>query len=188
MRVMKTALAIVLLAANVSVALASPAQRSAEDRVFACAKRAAEITGLPVLLIWAVKRVESGSALTGKVVNHNDNGSVDRGLMQVNSIHESWISKFGLGADDLYDPCISLMVGAAILANEVRQHGLVEGVGRYHVGNPDARKTPEAREWARARHAWYVRRVTEEVRRLATAMQAMQRGHVQGLTASENDG
>lgn len=143
------------------------------DRTYQCATRASKVTGLPVLLIWAVKRVESGGALVGKVQNENDNGSVDRGLMQINSIWEPWVAKFGVAPEQLHDPCVSLLLGSVILANEVRAHGLVEGIGRYHIGNPEGRKTPALRRWARERHTWYVLRVTEELKALQAGLLAL---------------
>ncbi len=146
------------------------------DRTYECATRASKVTGLPGLLIWAVKRVESGGSLVGPVTNKNDNGSVDRGLMQINSIWEPWVAKFGVAPEQLHDPCVSLLLGSVILANEVRAHGLVEGIGRYHIGNPEGRKTAELRRWARARHTWYVLRVTEEIKRLQAGLAAVMKG------------
>lgn len=164
---------------TVVLGLQAPATWASEvqdpvDRTYQCASRASKVTGLPVLLIWAVKRVESGGALVGKVQNQNDNGSVDRGLMQINSIWEPWVAKFGVSPDQLHDPCVSLLLGSVILANEIRAHGLVEGIGRYHIGNPEGRKTPALQRWARERHTWYVLRVTEELKALQAGLVAVQ--------------
>jgi hypothetical protein len=40
--------------------------------------------------------------------HHNANGTIDRGLMQINSIHLGWLADDGISAADLFDGAINL--------------------------------------------------------------------------------
>ncbi len=112
---------------------------SPQDRSIRCAVESATAFKVDVLLLWAIKRVESGSAMTGRIelINRNEDGtvaSIDRGPMQVNS---QWIPRLrDLGVtlkdEDLYDWCVSFHVGAWLLSDAINRHGLAEGVARYH--------------------------------------------------------
>lgn len=43
--------------------------------------------------------------------HRNDNGTIDRGLLQVNSIHLAWLSDLGIRADDLLIAEVNLTAG-----------------------------------------------------------------------------
>lgn len=43
--------------------------------------------------------------------HHNANGSTDRGLLQVNSVHLPWLADRGVSAADLYDGPTNLVAG-----------------------------------------------------------------------------
>jgi soluble lytic murein transglycosylase-like protein len=134
---------------------------SPRDRSYRCAVEAANRFEVDVLLLMAIKGVESGSAMTGRIelINRNDDGSVasvDRGPMQVNSQWLPKLRKLGvvLSEEDLYDWCVSFNVGAWLLSDLIDRHGVAEGVARYH--------SPTG--WRGAR---YVRAVLKKLERMA---------------------
>jgi hypothetical protein len=48
------------------------------------------------------------SHCTPTATHRNANGSIDRGLMQVNSIHLTWLAQYGIGPDDLLVASVNL--------------------------------------------------------------------------------
>ncbi len=102
----------------------------------ACWEQAALKYGVNVHLLHAIAKTES--SLNPTAVNRaNSNGTYDVGLMQINS---SWLPKlrqFGIAEQDLYQPCVSIDVGAWILAHNIRQFGNTwAAVGAYNTPNP----------------------------------------------------
>lgn len=102
----------------------------------ACWEQAAQKYGVNVYLLHAIAKTES--SLNPMAVNRsNANGTYDVGLMQINS---SWLPKlrsFGITEKDLYTPCVSIDVGAWILAHNIRQHGNTwAAVGAYNTPDP----------------------------------------------------
>ena len=86
----------------------------------------------PHLLV-AIADVESG--LRADAVGRNRDGSVDLGLMQINSRWLPELRRHGLQAADLMQPCVSVHVGAWVLAQAMRRHGNTwTAVGAYHAG------------------------------------------------------
>lgn len=92
---------------------------------------------VPVSVLKAIAMHESG--FNYKAVGpKNDNGSVDYGLMQINS---SWVkpnsmlSKKGITKDQLLnDPCLNLYIGAWILKGNINQYGSNwKAVGAYNA-------------------------------------------------------
>ena len=86
-------------------------------------------------LLQAIAAVESG--YRAEAMNHsNNNGTRDIGLMQINSIHLPRLLKEGITEQRLLDePCLSVAVGASILAGFIRQFGYNwTAVGSYNVG------------------------------------------------------
>ena len=51
------------------------------------------------------------SKCTPTATHRNANGSIDRGLLQVNSIHLKWLADLGISADDLLVPSVNLTAG-----------------------------------------------------------------------------
>jgi type IV secretion system protein VirB1 len=87
----------------------------------------------------AVIAEESGGNPVAVRVNRN--GSVDRGLMQINS---SWLPKLGLTAEQIMDPCTNIRVGSTILVSNytaaVRtfgegQRALQAALSAYNTGS-----------------------------------------------------
>ena len=84
-------------------------------------KRYGSEYGIPAELLWAIAKAESG--FNAKAINKNTNGSADHGIMQINSIHKSWLEKRGISIDDLYNPAINIKIGAKILSMCINKHG-----------------------------------------------------------------
>jgi soluble lytic murein transglycosylase-like protein len=102
----------------------------------ACYQEAAERYGVPEPLLRAIAHVESGSADARTVENRNTNGTRDIGRMQINTGWLPTLRSFGISEDSLREECVSIHVGAWILANNMQQHGGLswKAVGAYNVG------------------------------------------------------
>lgn len=108
-----------------------------------CVESAGQTYDVPVLVLLAVMRQESGGR---SVVRHNTNGTVDIGPAQVNS--GAWAGylarHYGIESGDLMQMCQALRVEAFILRKVSNEYcgGRVLwcGVGYYHSSNPKLRK------------------------------------------------
>ncbi|SDD38238.1 Transglycosylase SLT domain-containing protein [Cupriavidus sp. YR651] len=109
------------------------------------------------LLLRAIAEVES--AMNPRLIGRNANGTVDVGLMQINSIHFGKLAQRGITRDDLMnDPCVAVMAGAEILSEFVRKHGYTwRAVGAYNAGSGPRREAARQR---------YVAKVAERFARL----------------------
>ncbi len=86
-------------------------------------------------LLQAIAAVESG--YRADAMNYsNNNGTRDIGLMQINSIHLPRLLKEGITEQRLLnEPCLSVAVGASILADFIKRFGYNwTAVGSYNVG------------------------------------------------------
>jgi soluble lytic murein transglycosylase-like protein len=72
-------------------------------------------------LLWAVGKVESGH--NPYAVNKNKNGTYDIGIMQINSIHLSRLSKYGITKQKLFDSRTNIYAGAMILRECIDKYG-----------------------------------------------------------------
>lgn len=72
-------------------------------------------------LLWAVGKVESGH--NPFAVNKNKNGTYDIGIMQINSIHLSRLSKYGITKQKLFDSRTNIYAGAMILRECMDKYG-----------------------------------------------------------------
>jgi soluble lytic murein transglycosylase-like protein len=114
-----------------------------------CWAVAAERYQIPVDLLVAIATHESrlNALAIGKP---NANGTVDIGLMQINSAHLPRLAAFGIGQKELLDPCINLHVGAWILRESINRHGFNwTAIGAYNAGSPEKR----------VRYAWAIYKV-----------------------------
>jgi soluble lytic murein transglycosylase-like protein len=113
-----------------AVLLALPAAR-----VLACWEAAAARYGVNPYLLYAIARTESN--LNPQAINRNKNGSYDIGLMQINSRWLPTLRQYGIDEQQLLEPCVSIQVGAWILAGNIRRLGNSwDAVGAYNSGNP----------------------------------------------------
>lgn len=124
----------------------------------ACWQEAATRYRVPVNLLVAIARVESG--LNPQAVNRSHQartGSYDIGLMQINSAHLPKLERWGIGEAQLMDACTNIHVGAWILAQSIARHGLNwQAVGAYNAACTQLRGP--ACQAARARYASKVAR------------------------------
>ena len=101
----------------------------------ACWREAAARYGVNADLLYAIAKTES--SLNPQALNRNRDGSYDVGLMQINSRWLPTLRQYGVDEKRLYDPCVSIQVGAWILAQNMRRLGNSwDAVGAYNSGNP----------------------------------------------------
>jgi soluble lytic murein transglycosylase-like protein len=111
---------------------------SACGSAHACWEEAAAAYGVNPYLLYAIARTESG--LNPSALNRNKNGSYDMGLMQINSRWLPTLRKYGITEQQLFDPCVSIHVGAWVLAQNIGRMGNSwEAVGAYNARNPELR-------------------------------------------------
>ena len=98
-----------------------------------CWSSASERYGIHDTVLRAIALTES--ALDSTAINRNTNGSVDVGLMQINSRWFPQLAEMGVQPGDLWNPCTNIHVGAWILAGEIRRFGYTwQAIGAYHAG------------------------------------------------------
>jgi len=86
-----------------------------------CLKPAATYHGVNPQLLLAVLTVES--RLNPNAMNKNNNGTLDIGMGQINSIHLPELKRYGLNADHLMDACKATYVSAWMLRRGFNQYG-----------------------------------------------------------------
>lgn len=70
----------------------------------------------------------------------NTNGSVDYGLMQINSVHLDTLARFGIGTEDLMVACKSVYIAAWHLQRQMAKYGNTwAAIGAYHSATPALR-------------------------------------------------
>ncbi|HEY5974690.1 MAG TPA: lytic transglycosylase domain-containing protein [Geobacteraceae bacterium] len=108
-----------------------------------CFEDAGQEFRISPLLLESIARTES--SLNPRAMNRNSNGSVDYGLMQINSF---WVKAYGLSSEDLLnDPCYNTKIGAWVLKQCIDRYGYNwEAVGCYNATS----------KGKRARYAWKV--------------------------------
>jgi len=101
-----------------------------------CFEYAGNEHGITPIILESIAKVESN--LNPRAINRNRNGSVDIGLMQINS---EWLKTLKLSQKDLLDDaCLNTRVGAQILKACIDRHGLNwEAIGCYNATSRDKR-------------------------------------------------
>jgi soluble lytic murein transglycosylase-like protein len=96
-----------------------------------------------------------------RALNHNKNGSHDKGLMQINSCNFDWLRK-ELGITDFYDPRQNIQCGCYILGLLSQKYTNVHrALMSYNMGERRTRKL-----WNKGiRSSRYSRRVMENYRK-----------------------
>ncbi len=122
-----------------------------------CFDAAGERYGVSPALLRAIARVESG--LNAAAINDSheaSTGSVDLGLMQINSAHLPRLSAWGISREKLLtDACLNVMVGAWLLVQHMARNGHDwNGIGSYNAGC--TRLKGQACTDARNSYAWKV--------------------------------
>lgn len=73
-------------------------------------------------------------------IHRNNNGSIDYGMMQINSIHLPALASYGISSDKLMDPCASVYIAAWHLRQKMDKYGNSwAAVGAYHSETPALR-------------------------------------------------
>ncbi len=105
-----------------------------------CWKTAGDKYHIDPLLLYAIAEVES--ALNPRAINYNSDGSIDLGLMQINSSHLPRLAKYGITTQQLQnDVCVSIHTGASILAGFIKKFGYSwQAVGAYNAGGGATRE------------------------------------------------
>ena len=119
-----------------------------------CWLDAAARYGVRPLELAAIACVESG--LRPDAVHANGPRTApDVGLMQINASHLAHLAAYGVRAEHLRQPCVSIMLGAWVLARAKAAHGDTwQAIGAYNAGC--SRLKGAACQSARARYAWQV--------------------------------
>lgn len=105
-----------------------------------CINAAARHQRLPADILWAIRMQEGGQR---GLISRNKDGSVDVGVMQINSIHfEEFQKKWGIKPSWLvHSNCISIYAGAYVLRREIDRSGeFWRGVGSYNSRTPSLNK------------------------------------------------
>lgn len=83
---------------------------------------------------WILRAIASvESEFRPQTVVANKNGSVDRGMTGINSIHLPELARYGIGASDMFDACKSIYVAAWLLKKKINKYGNnYMAIGAYH--------------------------------------------------------
>ena len=129
----KKILAILALLLSCQYAQAQSAEDHGTDPN-ACWKSAAQCHGVDVWLLYSIAWVES--RMNPKEIGKNKNGSLDLGMMQINTIWLPELGKYGIKRDNLMDGCTSIYIGAWIMAKNFKNYGYTwRAIGAYNSGN-----------------------------------------------------
>lgn len=91
----------------------------------------------PLVLRAVAWRESKGDAAA---INHNANGSIDVGQLQINSIHFPDLLREGIPHRALTDPCINIFVAAWLLKQKMVRYGNTwRAIGAYHSETPRER-------------------------------------------------
>jgi soluble lytic murein transglycosylase-like protein len=116
-----------------------------------CFDEAASYQGVSSRILRAIATIESSNDPNARHIN--EDGSVDYGLMQINSVHLKALRRQGIGVDQLMKPCNSIYVAAWHLKQKIAKYGDTwDAIGAYHSENLPHRER-------------YARRVMREVQR-----------------------
>jgi len=119
----------------------------------ACWQEAGSRYQIAPVLLYAIARTES--ALNPAASHRNRNGSIDIGLMQINSAWLPELARYGISEHDLWQPCTNIHVGAWVLAQKIKKLGMSwDAVGAYNAATP----------YKRTHYAWKVYANLERVR------------------------
>ena len=86
-------------------------------------------------LLYAIAYVES--RFQTKALGKNTNGSVDMGMMQINSIWYANLKRQGIPLSALHNACASTYIGAWILSKNIQKYGYTwRAIGAYNSATP----------------------------------------------------
>lgn len=103
-----------------------------------CFDGAAHYQKVRPVILRGIAQVESHD--NPHAINHNKNGSVDYGMMQINSIHLKELKKYGVHKADLMNACKNIYTAAWLYKQKIKVHGdNWVAVGSYHSETPHER-------------------------------------------------
>lgn len=107
-----------------------------------CFNEAGEYYGIKPELLMAISKRESN--IDPRAFAKNKNGSVDIGLMQINSF---WFDKLGDDKEYLLDPCFNVYFGAYVLADCINRFGYTwDCLACYRSGKPLRKLSPKTKK------------------------------------------
>jgi soluble lytic murein transglycosylase-like protein len=103
-----------------------------------CFDEAAQYQKVNPLILRAIAWQESHNRPSA--LNRNANGSIDYGLMQINSIHLPTLARYGIGRETLMEPCKNVYIAAWHLRQKMNKYGNTwQAIGAYHSETPSLR-------------------------------------------------
>lgn len=103
-----------------------------------CFDEAARYQKVNPLILRAIAWQESHN--TPDATHRNANGSVDYGVMQINSIHLPKLAQYGISSSTLMEPCKNVYIAAWHLRQKMNKYGNSwAAVGAYHSETPALR-------------------------------------------------
>lgn len=152
------------MAIRFALAAASALTTQSAHAAMDCFDAAAAYQHVSPLVLRAIAWQEShGNA---HALHRNANGTIDYGVMQINSIHLAALSRYGVSRDDLMAPCANIYIAAWYLHRMVAKYGNTwNAVGAYHSQTPNERDR-------------YAQSVQALVGRLQLVQQAAQRNEM----------
>jgi len=122
------------LAAAVTLVLAAASSLAHAD----CFDEAAGYQKVNPLILRAIAWRESHNR--GDAVHRNANGSIDYGVMQINSVHLPTLAQYGISRGTLMEPCKNVYIAAWHLRQQMNKYGNTwAAVGAYHSESPSLR-------------------------------------------------
>lgn len=119
-----------------------------------CFDDAAAYQHVNPLILRAIAWQESRNRPDAKHVNAN--GSIDYGVMQINTIHLPTLAQYGIDREALMSPCKNIYIAAWQLRRQVNRYGNTwAAVGAYHSATP-ALRDEYARQIAAILRRWGV--------------------------------
>ncbi|MEJ0003141.1 MAG: lytic transglycosylase domain-containing protein [Pararobbsia sp.] len=114
---------------------AKPAHARVESDCFATAALYQHVS--PLVLRAIAWQESHGNAAA---IHRNTNGSIDYGMMQINSIHLPALALYGVSPSDLMNPCTNIFVAAWHLHKMMAKYGNTwAAIGAYHSEAPRER-------------------------------------------------
>lgn len=91
---------------------------------------------LPIGIMEKIAKIESDKNIN--CVNYNKNGTIDYGIMQINSIHLKELEKFGITKNNIMNPEVNIFAGAYLIKKAIIKDGenLTSIAKNYHSRTP----------------------------------------------------
>jgi soluble lytic murein transglycosylase-like protein len=103
-----------------------------------CFDEAAKYQKVNPLILRAIAWQESHNRPDAQ--HKNANGSIDYGVMQINSIHLPVLAQYGISQGTLMEPCKNVYIAAWHLRHQMNKYGNTwQAVGAYHSETPALR-------------------------------------------------